>query len=144
MQAPLAKNYPSPENFKCRHVFSKYNNPIDGKIGEYRMELILPIHNLLGVNFKPFIKVEANNKYGVKIAHVMQLFASNFGKKENALLSRTDDTEIERNDPRREANTLYFCISPNYRADEKENETYDTPEHLTNTFGKYCDYLYPQ
>ena len=49
-------NYPS--NFSCRKQYCKKDEKsiTDGILAEYRFELIVPVHCLFGVNFKPCIK----------------------------------------------------------------------------------------
>ena len=47
-----------PTSFKCSHRYKKYSETgeKEERIAKYKLEIILPTHELLGVNFKSFIK----------------------------------------------------------------------------------------
>ncbi len=105
-----------PINFTCQHLYK--GNPEDPALkAEYHVELILPIHRLLGVNFKAFLRAEAP----LTVEILQMLFASNFTKKSD--VCRLD-------------NKLYFSMNfPNA-------EPYRLKKSLQ--IGIKADYLFPQ
>ncbi len=106
-----------PTNFSCSHVYKDDREKLDDLKGNYILEYILPIHKLLGVNFKLFIQAE--NSMNVDI--LQMLFASNFS---------------EENDVKIVGNRLYFSLAlPNA-------EPFDFDRGLN--IGQLADYLYPQ
>ena len=122
------KDYP--ESFSCKHVFVKDGKRKDGKMGEYKLEVILPIHKLLGVNFKTFVGVNKSDKDRgsnciLEIEMIEALFRSNFD--ENSDLVKIAEREC-----------LYFCI-PVY-----DEEKFPIRPELEGKLGSYSDYLYPQ
>lgn len=105
-----------PVSFSCAHIYKEDNGKGDRK-ATYTLEVILPIHKLLGVNFKPFMRAKAPlNTEVLKL-----LFASNFSKKNDAVVN---------------GNTLYFSL------DFPNAEPFDFDPALN--IGKIADYLYPQ
>ena len=105
-----------PVSFSCAHIYKEDNGKGDRK-GTYTLEIILPIHKLLGVNFKPFLRAKAPLSTEI----LKLLFASNFSKK---------------NDVAVVGSTLYFSLDfPNAEA------FYFDP---ALGIGKIADYLYPQ
>ncbi len=117
----VAESKDYPESFTCRKVFVEDRKRTDGRLGEYKLEIILPIHKLLGVNFKCFVKGGPN----VSSEVLKQLFASNFEEK--------NDVAEKQN-----SKAVYFCI-PLY-----EEEDFPVPDEYKNDIGSICDYLYPQ
>ena len=111
--------YDFPTNFTCSHRYKKYNDENDASdlAAKYKLEIILPIHKLLGVNFKSFVKAKAP-----LTADVLEiLFASNFTSNHDAFKS---------------GNAIYFSLNfPN-------SEPFEF-DHSLN-IGSVADYLYPQ
>ena len=105
-----------PVNFSCKHVF-KYDSETPGRMGEYRLEIILPIHRLLGVNFKIFIQGNAT----LRVNYLKLLFAPNFTEESDAV---------------KVGEKLYFSL------DFPNKEAFDVPPELG--IGTKADYLYPQ
>ena len=107
-----------PINFSCKHVF-KSDNENPGRKGEYRLEIILPIHRLLGVNFKIFVQGNSN----LKVNYLELLFRSNF-------TAASDVVKVQSN------HKMYFSLDfPN-----KE----DFPVDPALGIGSMADYLFPQ
>ena len=115
----LNVDYPNPDAFTCMHVFSEDKECKNGIMGRYKFEIILPIHKLLGINFKTYIKGKNTLTSNV----IKQLFASNFNDKSDVFESNR---------------ALYFCISA------YDEETFPIHPELQEKLGNYCDYLYPQ
>jgi hypothetical protein len=103
----------------------------DDIIGTILMEFLVPVHKLLGVNFKCFVscmemqsnEIDASEKetYNDSNVDILDaLFKSNFG---------------ERNDVHIEKEKLYFCFDFNKKDD------YKSPDEK---YGALVDYLYPQ
>lgn len=111
-------NIDYPINFSCKHVF-KPEKEKGELLGEYWLEIILPIHRLLGVNFKCFIKGNKN----LPIQCLKKLFDPNF-------LPENDAKMIEN------SNKLYFSL------DFPNKESFEISEELG--IGKQADYLFPQ
>jgi len=106
-----------PTNFACSHVYKYDKDKRDNIKGTYTLEYILPIHKLLGVNFKLFIR--ATNDMNIKI--LQALFLSNFKEKNDAHIN---------------GNTLYFSLDfPNAE---------EFPFNHDLNIGNLADYLYPQ
>ena len=112
-----------PESFKCSHVYKKYDPTDETKADRkatYTLEIIVPIHTLLGVNFKSFIGFDPSSDLDMDI--IEALFSSNFSSKKN------DHKKLD--------NKIYFSINfPNA-------EGFDVDPALQ--IGSVADYLFPQ
>jgi hypothetical protein len=107
-----------PINFSCKHVYKNDNENPD-RMGEYRLEIILPIHRLLGVNFKIFL--QGNNN--LKINYLEMLFSPNF-------TAQSDVVKVQG------SQKMYFSLDfPN-----KE----EFPVDPALGIGTVADYLFPQ
>ena len=107
-----------PKSFTCSHLYKEINEKEKGNLkAKYLLEIILPIHNLLGVNFKPFVKAKA--PLDAEILEI--LFGDNFSKQNDIHIS---------------GNTIYFSL------DFPNAEPFDFDRTLD--IGKIADYLYPQ
>lgn len=107
-----------PINFSCKHVFKPEKE--EGELlGEYWLEIILPIHRLLGVNFKCYIQGNTNLPFEV----LKKLFMPNFPP-------QNDLKTVENEDK------LYFSL------DFPNRESFEIPEGLG--IGNQADYLFPQ
>lgn len=107
-----------PVNFSCKHVF-KPEKEKGELLGEYWLEIILPIHRLLGVNFKCYIQGNQNLSHEV----LEKLFAPNFPPKNDLKIADTGDK-------------LYFSL------DFPNRESFKVPKELG--IGNQADYLFPQ
>ena len=106
-----------PKNFTCSHLYKALDEKKGNLKAKYKLEIKLPIHNLLGVNFKSFIK--AKSPLDAEI--LKTLFDSSFTKQNDLHVS---------------GNTLYFSLDfPNAEAFEFDR---------TLDIGNVADYLYPQ
>lgn len=110
-----------PTNFSCAHVFRHDKDKRDDLKAMYTLEYILPIHKLLGVNFKLFIRAEKDEEREMYIEVLEALFRSNFK---------------EKNDKHTRGNTLFFSL------DFPNAEPFPFNHGLD--IGDVADYLYPQ
>ena len=112
--SPTPMDYP--ENFVCNRLYSRARSE-DGLFAEYIFELVLPIHRLFGVNFKPFLR-----PLGELTPEILKiLFASNF---------------VSGTDPHISGDRLYFSLNfPNAQP------FYFDP---ALDIGEVADYLFPQ
>lgn len=104
-----------PVDFSCSHMYRKAGEDEERK-AEYLLEIILPIHRLLGVNFKMFVR--GANKMGADV--LKALFASNF---------------TEANDVVIHNNAIYFS------QDFQGAQPFAVDPELG--LGSIADYLYP-
>ena len=106
-----------PTTFACSHTFREDHERGDNLWGTYTIEYILPIHKLLGVNFKLFIEADT-----VTTRDILKiLFASNFA---------------EKHDLHENGNRLYFSLAfPNAK---------EFPFNHALNIGRVADYLYPR
>jgi len=114
-------NIDYPVNFSCKHVFKPEKEDAEKTdlLGEYWLEIVLPVHRLLGVNFKCFI---AGNK-DLPIGCLEMLFGPNFAKENDKVMVEDEDK-------------LYFSL------DFPEDESFQPPAQLG--IGKKADYMFPQ
>lgn len=106
-----------PTNFTCSHLYKESSEKKGDLMGTYLLEVILPIHKLLGVNFKTFLRAKAPMDVNI----LRLLFASNFSKHHDACIN---------------GNALYFSLNfPNAEP---------FPFNQGLNIGKLADYLYPQ
>ncbi len=105
-----------PETFTCNRLYTRKRES-DELFAEYSFELIIPIHRLFGVNFKPFLKPR-----GKLTADILKiLFDSNF---------------VEGTDPHISGNRLYFSLNFPGAAEFTFDKSLD--------IGTRADFLYPQ
>ncbi|MBE6656458.1 MAG: hypothetical protein E7609_06310 [Ruminococcaceae bacterium] len=105
-----------PETFTCNRLYSR-KLADDEVFAEYMFELVLPIHRLFGVNFKPFLR-----PHGGLTPEILEiLFASNF---------------VKGTDPHISRDRLYFSLNfPHAKA-----FAFDPALDI----GEVADYLFPQ
>lgn len=105
-----------PQNFICNRLYSRKRES-DTLYAEYMFELILPIHRLFGVNFKPFLR-----PHGELTPDILKiLFASNF---------------VDGTDPHISGDRLYFSLNfPHAKAFNFDHSL---------DIGTAADYLFPQ
>ena len=112
--SPTPVDYP--ETFTCNRLYSR-NRAEDAVFAVYTFELVLPIHRLFGVNFKPFLRPRG----GLTPEILEILFASNF---------------VPGTDPHISRDRLYFSLNfPHAKA-----FAFDPALDI----GKSADYLFPQ
>lgn len=108
-----------PTTFSCSHVYKDDNDKRDNIKGVYTLEYILPIHKLLGVNFKLFVQAKEDTELDVEVLEI--LFQSNFQDK---------------HDKKVNGNNLYFSL------DFPNAEPFPFDHSLG--IGTIADFLYPQ
>ncbi len=106
-----------PTNFVCSHMYKEDSNLGEDILGTYTLEFIIPIHKLLGVNFKPFIRAEKPLETDI----LQMLFATDF----------TQEHDVQTN-----GDGIYFSLCfPNATP---------SPFNSALNIGTVADYLYPQ
>ena len=116
-----AESYPIPIDYPQNFTNKKLYVARDGKKGlhaEYLLELIMPIHRLFGVCFKPYIQ---SNDRDLTARILQTLFASNFTKKNDVVL---------------DGNRIWFSLNfPNAKVNNVDKQL---------GIGTKADFLYPQ
>lgn len=106
-----------PTNFSCSHTYKEDPDKGDDILGTYTLEFIIPIHKLLGVNFKPFLRAERPLDTEI----LQMLFASSLTEEHDAVIN---------------GNALYFslCLA------DAEPFPFDSSLNI----GTIGDHLFPQ